>query len=71
MKKRFHRGTQTTPQATIHRHPAVHVLNDEQDLREALERAAAFDQRRAEMLATRSAHYRALLAEPADRSAAE
>jgi hypothetical protein len=46
------------------RTPSVHVLSDEEDLRKALRRAAEFDQRTADMLLSRSAHYRALLSEP-------
>jgi hypothetical protein len=42
----------------------VHVLRDEEDLREALERAAEFDQRTADALQARSARYRSLLADP-------
>jgi hypothetical protein len=50
----------------------VHVLRDEQDLKAALQRAAEFDQRAADLLLSRSAHYRALLTEPSDgHSAAE
>jgi hypothetical protein len=65
MRKRSHRGTPTTPEDSTIRPPSVHVLRDEDDLRNALRRAAEFDQRTADMLLSRSAHYRALLAEPA------
>jgi hypothetical protein len=65
MRKRSHRGTPTTPEDSTIRTPSVHVLRDEDDLRKALRRAADFDQRAADMLLSRSAHYRALLAEPA------
>ena len=65
MKMRFHRGNASEPP----RSPppglcSVHVLRDEGDLREALRRAAEFDQRTADVLLSRSAHYRALLSEP-------
>jgi hypothetical protein len=49
----------------------VHVLRNEQDLRKALQRAAEFDQRTAEDLLTRSAHYRALLDDSAENGSAE
>jgi hypothetical protein len=50
----------------------VHVLRDEDALRAALQRAAEFDQRAADALLTRSAHYRSLLASAlADGHAAE
>jgi hypothetical protein len=65
MRKRSHRGTPMTPEDSTIRTPSVHVLRDEDDLRKALRRAADFDQRAADMLLSRSAHYRALLAEPA------
>jgi hypothetical protein len=42
----------------------VHVLSDEQALRAALQRAAAFDQRAVEAFRSRSARYRAMLGEP-------
>jgi hypothetical protein len=64
MRKRSHRDTPTTPEDSTVRPPSVHVLRDEDDLRNALRRAAEFDQRTADMLLSRSAHYRALLAEP-------
>ena len=47
------------------------MLNDEEDLRAALQRAAEFDQRAADMLLSRSAHYRSLLTEPGRGEAAE
>jgi hypothetical protein len=65
MRKRSHRGTPTTPEGSTIRTPSVHVLSDEEDLRRALRRAAEFDQRTADLLLSRSAHYRALLSEPA------
>ncbi len=64
MRKRSHRGTPATPEVGTIRTPSVHVLRDEEDLRQALRRAAEFDQRTADLLLTRSAHYRALLSEP-------
>jgi hypothetical protein len=71
MKLRFHRGHQVAPADGPGRTASVHVLTDEEDLREALRRAAEFDQRTADMLLSRSAHYRALLSEPTDTSPAE
>ena len=65
MRKRSHRGIPTIPEERSVRTPSVHVLRDEDDLRKALRRAAEFDQRTADMLLSRSAHYRALLSEPA------
>jgi hypothetical protein len=59
----FHRGRRTH-EITLRASTSVHVLRDEQDLREALQRAADFDQRTADALLSRSAHYRALLADP-------
>jgi hypothetical protein len=63
MKMRFHRGNQAMPEIAANRTCSVHVLREEGDLREALRRAAEFDQRTADMLLSRSAHYRALLSE--------
>jgi hypothetical protein len=70
MRKRSHRGTPAAPEVGPVRTPSVHVLSDEEDLRQALRRAAEFDQRTADLLLSRSAHYRSLLAEP-DLPAAE
>ena len=64
MRKRSHRGTPASPAGGIVRSRSVHVLRDEDDLRQALKRAAEYDQRTADMLLSRSAHYRALLSEP-------
>jgi hypothetical protein len=65
MRKRHHRGTPAPEESTgATRTTAVHVLSDDEELRRALRRAAEFDQRTADMLLNRSAHYRALLAEP-------
>lgn len=66
----FHRATQKAPESGRPEIRSVHVLSDEDDLRAALRRAADYDQRTADMLLSRSAHYRALLAEPADGAAA-
>jgi hypothetical protein len=63
MRMPFHRG-QRTHEIALPKSTSVHVLSDEQDLRAALERAAEFDQRTADALLSRSAHYRALLADP-------
>jgi hypothetical protein len=65
MSMRFHRGT---PGPAEEQQPrpstSVHVLSDEQALRAALQRAAAFDQRAEEAFRSRSARYRAMLGEP-------
>ena len=72
MNMRFHRGSQGTTEVAVRKSSAVHVLRDEEALREALQRAAEFDQRAADALLSRSARYRSLLASaPADRPAAE
>ncbi len=71
MKMRFHRGNQASPEIATTRTCSVHVLKDERDLREALRRAAEFDQRTADMLLSRSAHYRALLSESPDPAPVE
>jgi hypothetical protein len=70
MHIRFHRGTPAVPEDSGRRPTSVHVLNDEHDLRAALQRAAEFDQRAADMLLSRSAHYRALLGDPPDSASA-
>jgi len=62
MKMRFHRGNQGTTKVAARESSAVHVLRDEEALREALQRAAEFDQRAADALLSRSARYRSLLA---------
>jgi hypothetical protein len=61
MNMRLHRGNQGTPEVVTRESTSVHVLRDEEALREALRRAAEFDQRAADALLSRSAHYRALL----------
>jgi len=73
MKKRFRRGTSTTAQPDVlSRTHSVHVLNNEEELRRALQRAAEFDQRRADLMLARSAHYRAILPDlPTSGAAAE
>jgi hypothetical protein len=72
MNMRFHRGSQGTPEVAVRTSSAVHVLHDEEALREALKRAAESDQRAVDALLSRSAHYRALLAvQPEDGSSAE
>jgi hypothetical protein len=60
----FHRGGHWTHEIRQPTTSSVHVLRDERDLREALQRAADFDQRTADALLSRSAHYRSLLADP-------
>jgi hypothetical protein len=64
MNMRFHRGSQGTPEVVTRECTSVHVLRDEEALREALRRAAEFDQRAADALLSRSAHYRSLLGLP-------
>jgi len=64
MNMRFHRGIPDAPKDEPRASSSVHVLNDEHDLRAALERAAAYDRQAAEALRSRSARYRALLGEP-------
>jgi hypothetical protein len=71
MNMRFHRGNPKTLEDTSRKTSSVHVLNDEEDLRAALQRAAEFDQRAADMLLSRSARYRSLLTDPAPGPAAE
>jgi hypothetical protein len=71
MHIRFHRGNQITLEDTSRKTSSVHVLNDEADLRAALQRAAEFDQRAADMLLSRSARYRSLLTDPGRGEAAE
>jgi len=72
MKKRFRRGTSATAQPDVLRRThSVHVLNSEDELRSALQRAAEFDQRSADVMLARSAHYRALISDPASESTAE
>ncbi|HTU38957.1 MAG TPA: hypothetical protein VMF35_13245 [Acidimicrobiales bacterium] len=66
---RFHRGTEKTPESGPPEKRSVHVLSDEQDLRAALQRAAEYDQRTADLLLSRSAHYRSLLDEPSEPTA--
>ncbi len=61
MKLRLHRRSHDSPLDSRARTSSVHVLRDEDDLRRALTRAAEFDQRAADVLLSRSAHYRALM----------
>ncbi len=72
MHMRSHRAEQTAPESGRPEPEvrSVHVLSNEKDLRAALRRAAEYDQRTADMLLSRSAHYRSLLAEPADEATA-
>jgi hypothetical protein len=66
MNMRFHRGIPGPGPAEEQPRPStsVHVLSDDEALRSALQRAAAFDQRAAEVLRARSARYQAMLGEP-------
>lgn len=65
MNLRIHRGSRGTTEVAVHESSSVHVLRDEEALRDALKRAAEFDQRAAEALLSRSAHYRSLIGDPA------
>jgi hypothetical protein len=65
MNMRFHRGIPGPAEEQPRPSTSVHVLSDEQALRAALQRAAAFDQRAEEALRSRSARYQAMLGEPA------
>ena len=47
---------------------SVHILRTEEELREAVERAAEFDQRAADVLHTRSQHYRTLASTPLNQA---
>jgi hypothetical protein len=60
----FHRDNYDSLEDTSRPPSSVHVLSDEEDLRAALQRAAEFDQRAADMLLSRSARYRSLLTGP-------
>ncbi len=71
MKLRFHRRSHDTPLGAGARTTSVHVLRDEDDLRRALSRAAEFDQRAADALLSRSAHYRSLLTDDGDAEPGE
>jgi hypothetical protein len=71
MNMRFHGGNPKTLEDTSPKTSSVHVLNDEEDLRAALQRAAEFDQRAADMLLSRSARYRSLLTDTGRGRAAE
>ena len=66
MNMRFHRGSQGTREVVTRDSSSVHVLRDEEALRAALQRAAEFDQRAADALLSRSAHYRSLLTRPTE-----
>ncbi len=65
MNMRFAHRTPDAPEEEPRPCSSVHVLSDEHDLRAALQRAAAFDRRTAELLRSRSARYEALLGDPA------
>ena len=71
MKLRFHRRSHDTPLGAGARTTSIHVLRDEDDLRRALTRAAEFDQRAADALLSRSAHYRALMTDDGDGESGE
>ncbi len=71
MNMRFHGGNPKPLEDTSRKTSSVHVLNDEEDLRAALQRAAEFDQRAADMLLSRSARYRSLLTDTGRGRAAE
>jgi len=64
MRVRFHRDQASVPEICATAPSPVHVLRSEEELREAVERAAEFHQRTATLLRARSEHYEALLAIP-------
>lgn len=68
MRMRFHRGHAPLPEIRATVPSSVHVLRSGEELREAVERAAAFHRRTATLLRARSEHYEAILAIPFDRS---
>jgi hypothetical protein len=72
MRVRFHSEHASLPEigATTVR-SSVHVLRNEEELREAVERAAAFHKRTATLLHARSDHYEAILAAPIDLPACQ
>jgi hypothetical protein len=71
MKLRFHRRSHDTPLGAGAGTTSIHVLRDEDDLRRALTRAAEFDQRAADALLSRSAHYRALMTDGGEAEAGD
>ena len=67
---RSHRAHALVPEVPSPRLSSVHVLQSEDELREAIERAAEFHQRTATLLRSRSDRYEALLlATPVNRPA--
>lgn len=66
MRVRFHRDHASVREFCATVPPSVHVLPSEKELREAVERAAEFHQRRATLQRARSERYEALLAVPVD-----
>ena len=64
MNMRFHRDIPASSEAQPRPSTSVHLLSDDEALRAALQRAAAFEQRATEALRSRSARYRAMLGEP-------
>ncbi len=68
MRVRFHREVASLPERGATAHSSVHVLRNEEELREAVERAAEFHKRTATLLRARSEHYEAILATPLDHS---
>lgn len=68
MRARFHREPASLPEIGATVHSSVHVLRSEEELREAVERAAEFHKRTATLLRARSEHYEAILATPLDYS---
>jgi hypothetical protein len=69
MRVRFHRNhVSAAPSIVSAPSHSVHVLRSEEELHEAVERAAEFHQRTATLLRARSEHYEALLAIRLDQS---
>jgi hypothetical protein len=63
---RSHREHASVPEVSAPRLSSVHVLRSEDELREAVQRAAEFHKRTATLLRARSDQYQALLEIPVD-----
>ncbi len=68
MRVRFHPEHASLPEIGTTVPSSVHVLRSDEELREAVERAAEFHKRTATLLRERSEHYEAILAIPLDHS---
>jgi hypothetical protein len=64
---RFHRERASVPKICVTVPSSVHVLRSEEELREAVERAAEFHEQTATLLRTRFERYEALLTIRVDR----